>query len=183
MKTRAFIAVNLPATIKKELDNQINKIKNALNGDIKWVRPENFHLTLHFLGYLDEKKIIAIQRILDEEIKNANVFSLEIEELGAFPNKSRPRVLFIKCRQTDGNSLMNLQKSIGEELEKIGIKTDDRPWQTHITFARFRIPVQTSLAEFQTANKLKFQVDSVDLMKSELRREGPIYTIIKKFFL
>jgi len=184
MKTRTFIAVNLPAEIKNELKTRINEIKSVLKNDgVKWVNSENFHLTLHFLGYLNEKELMAVQRILDNEVKNISAFCLAVSGFGTFPEKNRARVLFVKCRQVNGDSLVNLQQSIGKRLKEIGMEIDTRPWQTHITFARLRVPEKVSLIEVEEIKEIKFNIDSIDLMKSELRKSGPIYTIIKKFLI
>ncbi|MDA2921843.1 RNA 2',3'-cyclic phosphodiesterase [Patescibacteria group bacterium AH-259-L07] len=182
-KTRAFIAINLPRNIKTELARWIDRAKKGLNGNIKWVNPENFHFTLHFLGYLDDNKLQAVKKILASSIKGEGVIGLEISTFGCFPNESRPRVLFVDSRELGGNRLQNLQKNIGKELETIGIKIDKRPWQMHITFARLRRPAPLPLTKFKNFKKLQFSINSIDLMKSELYRSGPIYTVIKKFLI
>lgn len=183
IKTRAFIAINLPDNIKAELARWIDKVKQGLNGNIKWVNPENFHFTLHFLGYLDQKKLSAVKKIIANNIKEQGSIKLEISTFGCFPNESRPRVLFLDSCELDGNHLQNLQKNTGKELKFIGIKIDKRPWQMHITFARLRKPAPLPLEQFKNFRKLKFSVQSIDLMKSELYRSGPIYTVIESFLL
>lgn len=188
-KTRAFIAVNLPHTIKTELAQWIDRAKNNLplsflsDGNIKWVDPENFHFTLHFLGYLDDTKLQAVKKILENSLKKEGSIGLEINSFGCFPNESRPRVLFVDSHELDGNRLLHLQKNIGKELETIGIKIDTRPWKTHITFARLRRPAPLPLAQFKKFKPLQFSITSIDLMKSELYRSGPIYTVIKKILI
>ncbi|MDA2936585.1 hypothetical protein MYX06_05200, partial [Patescibacteria group bacterium AH-259-L05] len=86
-------------------------------------------------------------------------------------------------RELDGNRLIYLQKNIGKELKTIGIKIDKRPWKTHITFARLRRPAPLPLVQFKKFKPLQFNIKSIDLMKSELYRSGPIYTVIKKFLI
>lgn len=183
MKTRAFIAINLPDDIKKDISVWLTKPKNSLNGNIKWVNPENIHLTLHFLGYLGEDKLNLVKQILEVIVKAGQPVFLEIKSYGCFPNENRPRVLFLNCCELDGDCIIDIQKKLGQELKKLGIKVDSRPWKMHFTFARLRKPTKIPLVKFKGFKQVKFKVESIDLMKSELRRTGPIYTIIKKFLI
>ncbi len=181
---RIFIAINLPAHIKKELTIRIEKLKEQIKGDIKWVKLENFHLTLHFLGYLDKTKLDLVGRILEQGMQAKKSFFLEIKKYGCFPHENNPRVLFFNCYELERNYLIDLQKELEQALaKKIGLKVDYRPWQMHITFARLKNPIKLNLSKLPILNKLKFEVKSIDLMKSELGPAGPTYTVLKSFFL
>jgi len=182
-KTRTFVAVNLPEHIKEKLSQIIEKTKKKYSQeDIKWVDSQNFHLTLHFLGYLTEKEINLVKDILEQETKNKQLkIILKIKEKNAFPNLKRARVLFFQCEEAQGD-LKKIQAQIGQELKKNNFKIDNRFWQIHLTFARARTPFSCS-EDFKKndSDSLDFKVNSIDLMKSELRRNGPIYTILKKY--
>jgi len=148
---------------------------------IKWVKPENFHLTLHFLGYLDEKQLEQVKSILQTSVFKTDIV-LKIKQIGCFPNQNRPRVLFFKCEEKENNNLINMQQIIGKALKHIGIEIDNRVWQKHLTFARVKKPfVLPESSKKSTLKELFFQVKSIDLMKSELKRTGPIYSIIESF--
>jgi len=182
-KIRAFIAINLPESLKKEISKLIEnfKIKNP-SQFIKLVSPNNLHLTLHFLGYLEEKKLNLVKEILSQMTKKLESFSLEIGEIGGFPDLFRPRVLFISLKEAD-DKLKNFQAELGQALEKIGIPVDKRPWQAHITLARIKnSKVKIRIPKYEIKH-LKFKVFSIDLMKSELFPQGPQYTILEKFSL
>ncbi len=215
VKTRAFIAVNLPQSLKQKLGNWVEELKKNLNGGIKWVNPGNLHLTLHFLGYLDARKLDLVKQILKNTVRPSASIALKIKHISCFPHQNRPRVLFFECQEKQasgpsglglvepygsesqrsggGNYLINLQKIIGQELKRINIKVDDRPWRTHLTFARIKKPLSSSRDKnvfvFLKKNAslldegLKFRVNSIDLMKSELYRLGPKYSILKRFQL
>ncbi|MCH7759202.1 RNA 2',3'-cyclic phosphodiesterase [Patescibacteria group bacterium] len=181
---RTFIAINLPTNIKKELAIRTENLKEQIRGDIKWIKPENFHLTLHFLGYTDKTKLVLVENILKKGIQTKKSFFLEIKKYGCFPHEYRPRVLFLDCDELENNYLIDLQKELEQELiKKIGLKVDYRPWQMHITFARLKNPMKVNLSKFTIFEKLKFEVKSIDLVKSELGPAGPTYTTLKSFFL
>lgn len=184
MKIRSFIAVNLPIEIKDYLDYIISELrKKNSSSNIKWVKPENLHFTLHFLGNLDEQKLEKIKIIISQIVNENSSVEVQLKDLDGFPNLIQPRVLFIGCQEIGDNVLKNIQEKIGQRLEKIGIEVDKRPWQMHITLARLRKPLRIeNLNELQIKN-LKFRVKSIDLMKSELTPEGPYYSIIEKFSL
>lgn len=182
MKTRAFIAVNLPEEIKKVLGDFILKLKKLNSRPIKWVKPEIIHLTLHFLGYLDENQLNKVKEILAEITPNYSTFKLQLKEIGGFPNISRPRVIFVNCQDLSLKTLSDYQKDLAKVLEKAGFRVEERPWQMHLTLARLRTPDSINLPKEKILS-LTYQIKSVDLMKSELFRQGPRYTILEKFCL
>ncbi|MBU4369158.1 RNA 2',3'-cyclic phosphodiesterase [Patescibacteria group bacterium] len=179
-KTRTFIAINLPQEIKQELGNWVENIKKDINTGVKWVKPENFHLTLHFLGYLEEKQLEQVKTILQSSVFKTDIV-LKIKKPDCFPNQNRPRVLFFKCEEKENNNLINLQQIIGQSLKHIGMEVDDRVWQIHLTFARVKMPIKLPTSFKKEIPDLKFKIKSIDLMKSVLRRTGPIYSIIESF--
>lgn len=185
MKTRCFIAINLPDEIKKDIGFLIEKLIDINNNsEIRWVNPAGIHLTLHFLGYLDDKKIEQVKKIIEESVVNLASTEIELKELGGFPNLSKPRVLFISGQERNNNKSLNqLQIKIGQELEKVGIEIDKRPWQIHFTLARLRVPVPLQITNSGELQIKTFQVKSIDLMKSDLGRNGAKYSIIKSYSL
>lgn len=183
-KIRSFIAINLPDEIKKEIGFLIEKLKEKNKSqEIKWVNPEGIHLTLHFLGYLDEEMVKQVKKIIQKCIVGFAPTEIELKDFDSFPNLQRPRVLFISGQETGKNkSLQNLQIKIGRELENIGIKVDRRPWQIHLTLARLKSPIRLSIAT-PKLSRTNFKVKSIDLMKSELTPQGAIYSLIESFSL
>jgi RNA 2',3'-cyclic 3'-phosphodiesterase len=183
MKTRCFIAINLSDEIKKEIGFLIEKLKEKNKSqDIKWVRPEGIHLTLHFLGYLDEGKIKQVEDIIQKSFSGIAPTEIELKNLDAFPNLKNPRVLFLSGQERSNNKFLNqLQIKIGQELEKIGIEIDKRLWQIHFTLARLNGPAPLQIANLCELQIKTFQVKSLELMKSKLQRDGASYSIIKSF--
>lgn len=183
MKARCFIAISLPEEIKKEIGFLIEKLQEK-NPDknIKWVKPENLHSTLHFLGSLEREKIEKVKKIIEKSIVGLRSTKIELKEMDGFPNIQNPRVLFIRGQEA-GEVLHELQIKIGKEIEKIGIEIDACSWQIHFTLARLK---ELSHLQITNLNELRiksFEIKSIDLMKSELTPRGAKYTIIKKFSL
>ncbi len=184
-KRRVFIALNLPEEIKKELAEALLKLNKDVGG-VKWVKPDGFHSTLHFLGYLEEEKIGEVKNIMNGLAGKFGSMNFEVGELGAFPSLTNPRVIFLDCRQTNGDLVYKLQKELGKGLEKIGLEIDSRPWQAHLTLGRVKTKLSQSIHNLAKYVKLKnknFSVSSFELMESKLKPDGVEYKIIANFKL
>jgi 2'-5' RNA ligase len=190
MKHRIFIAINLPQNIKQELVDLISDLQKINSSpSIKWVKPEGLHITLHFLGYLDVKQIETVKKIIigvaltlrqtqDRLFKSDR---LRFTEINGFPNLSRPRVIFMAVEEINNETLQQVQKVAGQNLEKAGFQIDHRPWRPHITLARVKIPgIKLRVIDYQLS-VTTFQVKTIDLMESQLQRDGPKYRILKRF--
>ena len=184
MRRRLFIAINLPQDIKDYLIGLIDCLKNKNSDkDIKWVRADNLHLTLHFLGYIEENLVNDIKEQIAEAIKEANgeksIFQLQ--KIGGFPNIKRTRVIFIEPKEIKGD-MNKIQKIIGEHLKKLNVEVDERPWHPHLTLGRTRQENGLSL-NFLDQIKVEpkeFNIKSIDLMESHLSRKGPTYECLFK---
>lgn len=185
MLTRCFIAINLPTDLKKEISFLIEELKEKNPSHlIKWVKPENIHLTLHFLGNLDKEKIITVQKIIQEKINNFKSTELELKNVDGFPNLNYPKVLFIAGQEIDdGQPLKKLQMEIGKDLEQNELEIDHRPWRMHFTLARFKEPLPLLLDNLKELGAKFFEIKSIELMKSELTPGGPKYSILRSFGL
>jgi 2'-5' RNA ligase len=180
-KIRSFIAINLPPDIKNYLGNLVNDLKRLNpSSNFKWVRPEGLHFTLHFLGYLDEKQLEQVKKIIQQSVDQSPTVTATLEALDGFPNLNRPRVLFVGCQEIGNRTIKKIQARIGKQLEEIGNEVDQRTWQMHITLARLKVPDKIRLSKTKI-QELKFTIQGVDLMKSELSREGAHYTILQPF--
>ena len=126
---RAFIAIELPEEIKTILSNLQNELKQA-RADVKWVKPENIHLTLKFLGEIEQDLIKEIQPILEEIAQKKPCFSLYLSSLGAFPKLQYPRVIWISL--TNDQAVIEIAKDLEKELLRIGLAAESRPFSSHI---------------------------------------------------
>ncbi len=177
MSIRAFIAISLT----KEIQNKILKIQEQLKesqADVKWVEPENIHLTLKFLGNVEEKKIEEIKEILEKISEEYEKFSMELLKIGAFPKLSNPRVIWISIEKGK-EELQKIFLDLEEGLNKIGFKREERGFSAHITIGRVRSPLNRSEL-LERIKRIDFErmdllVGKITLFKSTLTPKGPIY--------
>lgn len=182
---RTFIALELFSEIRQELSKIQGELKKS-GADAKWVKPENIHLTLKFLGSTPSDKIETINQILLDISSRFPVFEMSLSQLGAFPKIESPRVIWIDIKEGK-ETLQTLVKEIEEKLSSLGFPPEDRPFQTHITLARIR----SSLNRINLVNKLKGipipdlnqRIDKITFLKSTLTPKGPIYEILKEIKL
>ncbi len=181
---RAFIAVELPTAMLQRLGTEIAKLRELVGGGaIRWVESEAIHLTLQFLGEIDERTADLIAGCLDEVCANYARMSLEVGGLGGFPNLNRPRVIWIGIREPD-RSLSKLQSEIEGGVSKVGIDAEDRTYHPHLTLGRLRREAGQSevrlladqLRQIQSADLGSVPVEGVSLMQSELTGAGAVYS-------
>jgi len=179
MTKRTFIAINLPAEVKQKLGKAIGELEK-INPDyaIRWVAPENLHLTLHFFGDLDEKQIAQAKEGIEEITKRINSFEMQTGKLGCFPNEDRPRVIFVEVKDT--KIIRTLIGELEVMLQNLDFPVDTRPWQAHITLGRIKTYIKSKTAGV-VMEPMSFEVKSVELMESRLTPEGSVYLVIKSF--
>lgn len=182
MNHRIFIAINLPSEIKKEL----NKFQRKwIELPARWVKPENLHLTLIFLGYIKDKDLLKILTAVKEVALSYNPFFINFNKICyGPPNKPLPRLVWVESeRNKDLNVLKNkLEKSL-EEIN-IPFQKEEREFIAHITLARiktweFRQIEPEERIEINEEINLKFEVDSIEVMESRLKKSGAQYTILE----
>lgn len=174
---RLFIAVDLNSQNKDALTGLQARLKKA-DADVKWVAPENIHLTLKFLGQVQEEKAPKIISGIKESIAGFKPFSLEIVSLGAFPSLKYPRVIWAGIEKGKEN-LEKLAERIETAMLKLGFPEEKRGFSSHLTLGRVRsaknkdrLCRQISLASFPA---LPQDIASVNLYQSRLTPQGPIY--------
>ena len=177
---RTFIAIELPEEIRAILSNIQDELKQT-QADVKWVKPENIHLTLRFLGEIEQDLIKKIHSILVEIAQKNHYFSLCLFNLGAFPKLQYPRVIWIGL--TNDKQASEIAKNIEKELIRIGLPPESRPFSSHITLGRVRSGLNRKALieklEFLNKNlpspQPEFKVLKLTLFKSTLSPQGPIY--------
>jgi RNA 2',3'-cyclic 3'-phosphodiesterase len=148
-------------------------------GRVAWVRPEHLHLTVRFLGDVREERVEAVCRAMAEPLSEV-AFDLTLEGLGVFPPAGRPRVVWLGVAGGKP-ALERLAREVDRRLEGIGIPSDGRPFQAHLTLGRFRsagtrLAVDGALAEAVKAGPCL--IDRVTLYESDLSSSGPRYTAL-----
>jgi 2'-5' RNA ligase len=180
---RCFIAIELPDAVKAGLRDIQAKLRSGSQAPVKWVDPYGVHLTLKFLGGVDAAKIDPISAAMAEAARGIAPFSLKVEGLGAFPNLRRVQVVWVGL-SGEVDKLANLQQRIEDNLAELGFVPEKRRFTPHLTLARVRD--QASLAEREGLGQLiagtgfkasySFPVAEVSLMRSQLTREGALYS-------
>ncbi len=183
---RTFIAIELPKEIKDSLGNIQEQLKKS-GADVKWVSPRNIHLTLKFLGEIDDTKLSKINKIIEDVAGDKNSFQVRISSIGAFPKINFPRVIWIGIDRGD-NETKVMAEELEEKIAKLGIPREDRPFSSHITIGRTRSTLNREnlaqdLETLQSAaimGGLEFTVKRITLFKSTLTPKGPIYEVLKE---
>lgn len=176
---RTFISIDLPEDIKREILSLQSRLKVHGSG-IKWVKPDAIHLTLKFLGDIDEKEIPEIEAATREAIKGSEPFYLRILGLGVFPNFKRPRVIWLGMTE-EGDNIARLQSKIEDEIARIGHPREEREFKPHLTIGRVKdlhgLKQLIDAIDAERGIDLDgFKVTKVLIMKSELKPGGAIYT-------
>ncbi len=174
---RLFAAIKIhPSTHYIKLQSSIS---SALSHErIKWVEPENMHLTLKFFGETDERKIPDIINALNEASAMSKSFLMHIENLGVFGSRYDPKVLWFGIRKND--DLHSLWSQIVLELDKIGWNADRQNFVPHLTIGRIKEITDKQLFQkliqpFKDVEIHQEEVSEIILYESILKREGPEY--------
>lgn len=182
---RTFVAIKLPDEIKELLKSVQTTLDRGFRG-VSWTRPESIHLTLKFLGEIDDRKVGEATAALEGAAKGIGPFSLELEGVGSFPNARNPRVVWAGIKTSP--ELIVLQQAIEKNLQAIGFEAEERPFTPHLTLCRIKTPddgraLGRLIAETKPQASMAFEVSSFAFMKSVLKPTGAIYTPIQEFAL
>ena len=182
-KVRSFIAIELPAELKQGLAQLQARLKVDNQPGIKWANPNDVHLTLKFLGNISPTIIDQITRGITNAAQKIPPFTLYVQQLGAFPSL-KPPLIATAALVGELDKLSQLQKLLESSLSGLGFAPEPRSFKPHLTLARLRSQAtpdeRQRLGEliastrFETGQGIK--VNSINLMKSQLTRDGPIYS-------
>ncbi len=181
---RCFVAIEIPEDIKSQVSRVVTEMA-LTSAECRWVKPENLHLTVKFLGEIEEDVLEDIGRALDECARGMGPFTLDIAGIGAFPSPSRPRVIW--CGLSRGSEpLRDLFKVVDSAMERLGFERE-KGFSPHLTIGRLKAPAGPGLKEAIHAREGlslgSMEVTRLLLMKSLLTKEGPIYSRLMKVSL
>jgi len=176
---RAFIAIEIDPPHKEKISALISHLKKS-NADIKWVTENQMHLTLKFLGNIEQENVQKISDVLKTIAAVFSAFNIQFSQIGAFPNHERPRVIWLGIEK-GSEALRLLNNKIECELEKIGFQKEKREYKSHLTLGRVKSLKNISglsrlinEAEFQFQDEIK--IDRLILFQSTLTSKGALYT-------
>jgi 2'-5' RNA ligase len=179
---RTFIAIEIPAEIKTALTRLQTELRRA-GADVSWTRPENIHLTLKFLGEIEERLVNEIQKTCIETAAEFQPFTLDLNNTGVFPNVRQPRVLWAGL-SGEIEKALEIQRRLDERLMAIGFDGEEKPFRPHLTIGRVKSNRKTrellALADSYQLPRLSFDVKEIVVMKSELVPAGARYAILAK---
>lgn len=183
MMLRSFIAIEVPPPVQEAIIRETEPLRRMIGPQrVRWVAPENIHLTIQFLGDVSPANLERLAEALRSEVAIHPAFSLSGESVGAFPNTKRARVLWVSVRPSP--ALQALAHSIQTVNKRMGYPPEEGKFSPHLTIGRVRQQVNaTDLDVIRQALEShpicafgSFTVNSVSIFKSDLKPSGPVYT-------
>ena len=179
---RAFLAVALSEEARRAIGTTVDRLKPAYPGP-RWVRAENLHLTVAFLGGIEEALIAALDARLAPLAAGTRARVLRLEGVGAFP-PSRPRVLWLGL--SDGGPwFVALASAVSEAIDTgLGLRLDHREPRAHVTLGRLDRPDRDALRALGAAFEGRVfdsPADGLTLFSSVIRQGGPTYTSVREW--
>ena len=177
-RLRLFVAVSLPAPVQAAVSRTIQHLASALP-QVRWVRPEQLHITLKFLGEVDNRQLPLICDLVQNAAQQVEGFTASLEELGTFPKGRPPRVVWLSMQQ-GVNELRAIHDRLDEALVELGVPREARLFTPHLTLGRVGrtqdvAAIPEALARCWPQGVLKVEVDQLDLMSSSGRNSGHGY--------
>lgn len=181
-RIRTFIGLDIGESIRSQATALQRKLAQ-LNAAVNWTAPANYHITLQFLGDVDDRDLADICREVAKVAANEPPFRLCVSGLGAFPTPRRPKILWAGLSE-GADELRKLYAALEKPLTDIGVyRKEDRPYTPHVTLGRARdeaagLALAPMLIKYRDWVGGAKEVDEVLIFNSELRRDGAEYTVI-----
>ena len=175
-KIRSFIAVDIgriPELLK------FVKALRGIDSDLKFVKLDNLHITLKFLGDIDEELVPEIESYMKKAVEGHEPFEIDLKGTGVFPNYRRISVVWAGLDRTE--PLADIAEKLDSGLEMMGFRKERRGFSPHVTIARVGNTLDTiglpeTVRGFESTEFASFRVEKIILKKSELTPKGPIYS-------
>ncbi len=177
---RVFVALDIGDAVRKALVEEVRDLRKT-HPRVKWVAPDNIHLTLAFLGDIPGERVGEIGKSLESVASGFEVFECSVKGLGWFGSPRSPRVVW--AGMPENAELMLLQAGIAEALRQLGYTPEDRPFHPHLTLGRVKFSKDAAgLAGLLQSRADKeigpFRVDRILTLRSELQPRGPLYSVL-----
>ena len=191
---RAFLAVNQSDPLRTNLTKLHSEMKHRLGRElsknirVSWVQPSSLHLTVKFLGDIDEQLVAPMQKAMENVLSSHRVVEIPLDRLGVFPRLQQPRVLWVGPlelweKSHDAARVDSLHRAVDDCCSCFNLAPDTRPLSPHLTLARIKmgerdfgqILARSGLLD-KPVSVGSMRVDTIDLMRSELRPTGSVYT-------
>lgn len=182
---RVFIGIKFDESTRADIEKFLKPFKK-IGTPIKWVKPENVHLTLKFIGEVSPEKFAQIEDAITSSDFAVGAFDLKIVGCGKFGRGSELNIFWIGIDKNE--KIENLYQKIEDALQKVGISREEREFKPHLTVGRNKKrfnfkPLFQMIGEKADLPLSQFQVKAFQIFKSELFPTGPVYTVLKEISL
>jgi len=182
---RAFIAIEMQDAVRASLSSLQGRLRPHEHPYVKWGDPKSIHLTLKFLGNIEQQQVPQIEDAISQASQGVSPFQLQLGGLGAFPSLGRPRVIWV-AMTGEIERLVTLQQGIDQALVPLGFAIESRPFKAHLTLGRLRERASPEerkrIGELVKATQSEaaaaMEVTEIILMRSRLTPSGAIYSRI-----
>jgi 2'-5' RNA ligase len=177
---RLFVALEIAEDVRARLAERQERLRRT-HAHVAWVAPGNLHVSLAFLGNVGRELVPLVSLVLDDCAAACPGFSLSVGGVGWFGSARSPRVLWAGVAAHP--AIMRLQEAVAQGLRQLGLKIEDRPFKPHITLgrvrsARGRAELVAAARELADAEAGTVACSRVVLMRSELRPDGAVYSVL-----
>jgi 2'-5' RNA ligase len=188
-QVRAFFAIDLTSEVRARLARAVSSAESLMAGEpVRWVRRETLHLTLRFLGETPQATLDRVQQAAEERSRSWPAFDLEVRGVGCFPDERRPRVIWAGANEPSG-ALQTVAEDLEQLARAFGYPAEERAFSAHLTVGRVRDRLSPAglrrltdwIQRSASESYGTFAVGSVELLKSDLRPGGPVYTRVATF--
>ncbi len=181
---RCFFAIPLPQELKDKIDLYISELKK-IYPQVKWIKAGSLHITLKFLGNIDPGLVEEVSITAMDMPLIMNPFHIKIKGTGVFPNRHKPRIIWLGIQSIPHQPLYNLQESLETNLELLGFEKEKRRFNPHLTIGRVKMPTDFEqlwqYIDTSTFSSAEFEANEFLLMRSFLKPTGAEYRIIQKY--
>jgi len=175
---RTFFCIPMASAHRASIASIAERIRAATSTRASWVRPENYHVTVRFLGEIDPMLTVDLDRIAGQVVGRLEPFTMTLDRVGAFPSTDRARVLWVGGETPV--AFIELVRSLEERLRSIGFEPDRRGPEAHVTVARVKGRPDRGLVrtieDLELEEPLVAQADRIVLMESRLTSSGAVYS-------
>ncbi len=181
---RLFVAIELSSEVRESIAAFQEELKPQVSW-VRWVRPENLHLTLRFVGEADPSKVQALTELLSQPLVGFGPFAFELQGFGCFPTPKRARVIWVGVNPVPAE-LRRLQSVAESSVRQLGVEPEMRPFEPHLTIARLKRPDPALAGIISASSGRSFgrlTVSELVLFESRLSPRGASYRVLKKLGL
>ncbi|MDE1921735.1 MAG: RNA 2',3'-cyclic phosphodiesterase [Candidatus Omnitrophica bacterium] len=184
MSVRSFIAFPVSGGLKEKFEHVIRDLQRA-SADVRWVKAQNIHLTLKFLGDVQENALEKISSVIEAMSCDFTPLTAHLTAIGTFPNGDYPKIIW-GALDDPRKAVQGMAGILEKGLVSCGIPEEQRPFQPHITLGRVRSSARLKdlmrlMGQMTFEDKITQQFDKIILYKSTLTPQGPVYEALKVF--